>query len=69
MEKSFSYFHCCVRINQAWYYKNHNASFHSRSGRNMAAHCSTTVFLFTFRLFSALRQTEEEMAYFGRDAV
>lgn len=34
----------------------------------MAAHCSTTVFLFTFRLFSALRQTEEEMAYFGRDS-
>lgn len=44
MEKSFSYFYFNVRLCQVRYYKNHNASFHSLPGRNMAAHCSTMVF-------------------------
>lgn len=42
-------------------YKYHNAPLHFQSGRNMAAHCFLTVFLFTIRL-SVFRPTEEEIA-------
>lgn len=42
-------------------YKYHNAPLHFQSGRNMAAHCFPTVFLFTIRL-SVFLPTEEEIA-------
>lgn len=52
----------CVRVHQVCDYKYHNAPLRFLPGRNMAAHCSPRVFLFTFRLLSVLKETNEDRA-------